>query len=81
MKSLLVILLGLYGSWHFIDLSSKNSMQNVIAPLFFVLFLIAFFIWLTMRTSSGSNGGSFDSGSGWDSSDFSDGGGDGGGGD
>jgi hypothetical protein len=79
MKSLIAILLGLYGSWDAIDLHSKSVLHNAIAPFVFILFLIAFTVWLALRL--GPSNGSADSGAGWDGGDFSDGGGDGGGGD
>lgn len=77
MRSLIVILLGLYGSWDAIDLNSKSVLHNAIAPLAFVLFLIGLAVWLALKLGPGSGG--YDSGSGWDGNDFSDGGGDSGG--
>ena len=41
MKSLMSILPGLYGSWHFTDLASDSSLQRVLAPLGGVIFFIA----------------------------------------
>ncbi len=82
MKALIVILLGLYGSWHLIDIHSRNILHNAVAPLMFFLFLVAFTIWLAMKLGPDKRGGSGDDGSGWSGGDFGDSGGfDGGGGD
>ena len=86
MKALIIILLGLFSSWHFIDLHSKSFLHSAIAPLLFFLFLVAFVVWIASKVSSDSRSGSSDSGSGWSSDDFGDSGGsdagsDGGGGD
>ena len=69
MKSFTIIGLGLYGSWHFMDLSSDNTFYAAICPILFALFLISAVIWLVTRgglsgrTSDrdigGSMGGSF----------------------
>ena len=33
MKSLITILLGLYGSWHFTDIASDSSLQRILATV------------------------------------------------
>jgi hypothetical protein len=75
MKSFIIICLGLYGSWHFIDLSSDNTFDAAICPILFALFLIAAVIWLVTRggfsvqtsdrgMGGGTDGGFFDGGDG-----------------
>ena len=69
MKSLIVILLGLYGSWHVTDLASDSSLQRVLAPLGVVIFFIALAIWLVLKAGFGAQAnrsGSFFSGDGGD---------------
>ena len=77
MKSLLIILSGLLSSWHYTDLSSESTLQNVLAPIGVVIFLISFCFWLVLKAGFGSktskNGGFFGGNGGF--------GGDGGGGD
>lgn len=79
MKSFIIIGLGLYGSWHFMDLSSEHTFYAAICPILFTLFLISALIWLVTiagfsgRSSDRDIGGSIGGG-------FFDGG-DGGGGD
>jgi len=53
MKSIIIIFIGLYGSWHFIDLSSDNSFYAVICPILFTLFLITAAILLVTRGGFG----------------------------
>ena len=74
MKSFIIISLGLYGSWHFMDLSSDHTFYAAICPILFTLFLIASVIWLVMKAGfggrtdnrdiGGSGGGFFDGGDG-----------------
>ena len=71
MKSFIIIGLGLYGSWHFMDLSSDNTFYAAVCPILFVLFLISAAIWLVTRGGfSGRTsdrdiaGGFFDGGDG-----------------
>ncbi len=94
MRTIIVMLFGLFVSWSFIDVHSKSVFSNAIAPLIFILLLVAFVFWLVLMY--GSNKVNNDSGAGWNDggpvsgdgffdtgSDSSggDGGGDGGGGD
>ena len=60
MKSLLIILIGLYASWHYTDLSSENSVYSVLAPLGIFVFLISLGFWLVVKAglSGRSDGGS-----------------------
>jgi len=59
LKSLIVILLVGFGSWHYMDLSSESGFHSVFAPIAFVISLIAVALWLvlvggvTERVSSG----------------------------
>ncbi|WP_444927211.1 hypothetical protein ACJJI4_04395 [Microbulbifer sp. TRSA002] len=79
MKSFIINLVGLVGSWYMIDLTSENSLNSVFAPLLFTAFLISSVLWFIVKfgiTQGSSIGGYFDSG---DSGGF--GGGDGGGSD
>jgi len=72
MKSLVIICLGLYGSWHFMDIESDNMFYAAICPILFFIFLISGMIWLVTRggvsgrTSDRSSGygGFFDGGDG-----------------
>ena len=69
MKSLITILLGLYGSWHFTDLASDSSLQKVLAPLGVVVFFIALAMWLVLKAGFGAQAqrsGGFFSGDGGD---------------
>ncbi|MFT6101390.1 MAG: hypothetical protein ACJAYF_003953 [Arenicella sp.] len=64
MKSLIVIILGLWGSWYYIEIGSVNLLQNVFAPLGVFIFLCALLIWLLTKfggfgTSSHSSGSIF----------------------
>ncbi len=61
MKSFLVILIGLFGSWHLIELSSDNLFSSVFAPILLFVFLISLAIWFVLKTKYGalSDDGSF----------------------
>ncbi|BBM03785.1 hypothetical protein [Microbulbifer sp. GL-2] len=79
MKSSIINLAGLVGSWYMIDLTSEKLLNSVFAPLVFTGFLIYSVLWFVVKfgvTQGSSAGGYFGSG---DSGGF--GGGDGGGGD
>ncbi|MDJ0834278.1 MAG: hypothetical protein QNJ69_12195 [Gammaproteobacteria bacterium] len=78
MKSLVLILTGMFLCWHYTDLASDGTLQGVLAPLGFIFFLVSLLIWLILRLPLGrgsSDSGYIDSGGGGDW-----GGGDGGGG-
>lgn len=69
MKSLIVILTGLYISWRFTDLESESLLLSGLAPFGVFVFLVAFCMWLVLkagfgaRTSSGDGaGGTFSEG-------------------
>lgn len=79
MKSLIINLFGLAGSWYMIDLTSENLVNSAFAPLVFTGFLISSVLWFIVKfgvTQGSSSGSYFSSG---DSGGF--GGGDGGSGD
>ncbi|USD23094.1 hypothetical protein MJO52_08155 [Microbulbifer variabilis] len=79
MKSFMVNLIGLVGSWYMVDLTSENSLNSIFSPLVFAAFLISSVLWFIVKfgvTQGSGIGGYFGSG---DSGGFS--GGDGGGGD
>ncbi|WP_444902869.1 hypothetical protein ACJJIU_13175 [Microbulbifer sp. CnH-101-E] len=79
MKSFMVNLIGLVGSWYMVDLTSENSLNSIFSPLVFAAFLISSVLWFIVKfgvTQGSGTGGYFGSG---DSGGFS--GGDGGGGD
>ncbi|MEM7403855.1 MAG: hypothetical protein AAF458_01120 [Pseudomonadota bacterium] len=48
MKSLIVIIALVAGSWYYIDLGSDSAFQSVVAPIIFVLALIWFTLWLVI---------------------------------
>lgn len=77
MKSWLIIAMGLFTSWHFIDLASDSFVQGTVWPISFSIFLIALLIKIATKIASGHNHqGNGDGGGGgfWGG----DGGGDGG---
>ena len=49
MKALVVILAGLYGAWHFTDLSSPDALNSVVAPFAVFIFLVALMLWLVLK--------------------------------
>jgi len=53
MKSLLIILIGLFVSWYYTDLSSKSSVYSLLAPLGVFVFLIALGFWLVAKAGCG----------------------------
>lgn len=53
MKSLLIIVIGLFASWHFTDLSSDSTLYSVLAPLGVFIFLISLGIWLVLKAGFG----------------------------
>ena len=61
MKSCLLNLVGLLGSWHFIELSSDSSLNSAVAPIVFTGFLISSVLWLIVKfgVNQRSNGGSY----------------------
>ena len=71
MKSLIIILIGIYFCWQYTDLSSENLLPGVLAPLGFTVFLISLLLWLVLHTPVGRSSGDVG---------FFGGGGDGGGG-
>jgi hypothetical protein len=54
MKSLIIILAGLWASWHFAELGSGNALTGVIAPLGVIGFLIALALWLVLKVGFGA---------------------------
>ncbi|WP_428036604.1 hypothetical protein [Amphritea sp.] len=69
MKSIIVILAGLWTSWRYTDLYSDQTLFNMIAPLGVFIFLISLLLWLLLMTPLGGRAGRAD-GYGSDSSDF-----------
>lgn len=65
MKSLIIIVLGLWGSWYFTDISSSNFLYNALAPFGVFIFLCALLVWLVTKaglggkTDSGGSAGGF----------------------
>ena len=53
MKSLLVILIGLFTSWRYTDLSSDSSLCSVLAPLGVFVFLVSLGAWLVLKAGFG----------------------------
>lgn len=56
MKSLLIIVLGLLGSWYAIDLGSQSSLKSVGAPIAFGVFLMAALVWLAAKFEGSGKG-------------------------
>ncbi|WP_444886400.1 hypothetical protein [Microbulbifer sp. JMSA008] len=64
MKSFIINLVGLVGSWYLIDLTSENTLNSVFAPLLFTVFLISSVLWFIVKfgiTQGSSTGGYFGS--------------------
>lgn len=78
MKSWLIILCGLGGSWYFIDLKAESALENLFAPLVFGLMLMLVLIKGIIDTWRPGGHGSGNGG--WSDSGGFGGGGDGGGG-
>ena len=69
MKSLMVILLGLFASWHFTELGTDDIFRAYISPIAFCILLMALAVWLVLKAGFGSrtdNSGSHYSGGGFD---------------
>ncbi len=61
MKSLIITILGLSGSWYITDLSSSNFIYSGLAPFGVFVFLCALLVWLLAKAGLG---GKTDSGGG-----------------
>ncbi len=48
MKSLLIIIIGITGSWYFTDIESDSTLSGVLAPIGVCIFLISLLIWVVM---------------------------------
>ena len=73
MKSLLIILIGLVGSWHYTDLSSENFLTNFVAPFFVFIFMVSIPLWFVIKAGFGgsaSSSGYYDTSSSFDSGDI-----------
>lgn len=61
MKTLAVILVGLYVSWRYTDVQSEQALHSVWAPLACMVFLLALVVWafgrLAVNAAGGSGGG------------------------
>lgn len=77
MKSLIVIALLIYGSWHFTELTSDSAWESVVAPIILFFSLMALGFWLVLVAGLS---GRADGYGGGDSSGFGGVFGDGGGG-
>ena len=49
MKSLIIIIIGLFFSFYFVDLSSANILFHGIAPIGVIIFIGALCVWFTLR--------------------------------
>lgn len=60
MKSLIIILIGLYASWHYTELTSESAIYSALAPFGVFVFLISLCFWLVLKGGCGdrSDGGS-----------------------
>jgi hypothetical protein len=54
MKSLIIIVIGLYVSWHYTDLESENIIFSGLAPFGVVIFLISLCLWLVLKAGFGA---------------------------
>lgn len=60
MKSLVIILLCLFVSWHYTDLASESVMKNMLAPVVVFIFLILMCLWLVLKAGFGDKADSGD---------------------
>jgi len=71
MKSFFVIIIGLFFSWHFMDITSDSVLSGKLAPIIFFIFLISLSIWIALKLHSRglgqSDGSSIHDGSGFGS--------------
>lgn len=54
MKSWLIILSGLFASWHFMDIRSESGFHSMLLPILFMLLLIAFALKIAFKLGSAS---------------------------
>lgn len=69
MKSIIVILAGLWTCWRYTNLYSDQTLFNMIAPLGVFIFLISLLLWLVLMTPLGGRDSRAD-GYSSDSNDF-----------
>lgn len=81
MKSLAIILVGLYLSWRYTNVQSEQSLYSVWAPLACMAFLLALVVWAFGRLAVNGAGGGCSGGSSSFDGGSDCGGSDGGGGD
>lgn len=62
MKSWLVIIVGLVGSWHYTDLASESVFHSAFCPIMVGLFLIALLVKIVALLGPASNSRIGDSG-------------------
>ncbi|WP_020413066.1 hypothetical protein [Microbulbifer variabilis] len=76
MKSFLINLIGLVGSWYLIDLASENPLNSTFAPFVFAAFLISSLLWFIVKFGVTQRSGFTGDFGGGDSDSFGGGGGD-----
>lgn len=75
MKSLIIILAGLYVAWRCTDVTSGNFLANTVCPVLVLSFLVALAVWLVMKADFGEKSGDIGGdGGGFGGSDGGDGG-------
>ncbi|HEY7885226.1 MAG TPA: hypothetical protein VIC08_09790 [Cellvibrionaceae bacterium] len=52
MKSLIIILIGLVGSWFLTDVRSDSGVFNLLMPVLCVMFAVALLIWLAFALAA-----------------------------
>lgn len=57
MKSLTIILVGLWLSWSYTNLSSSSALESVVCPVLVFVFLVSLAFWVVARFESGSGHG------------------------
>lgn len=70
MKSLFIIIIGVYFSWQYTDLASESTLNSVIAPIGLFVFIISLCLWLVLKAGFGSKTDSDGGYSGGDGGDF-----------
>ncbi len=60
MKVLIIILVGLFVSWHYTDLNSSSVLHSIVLPIVMFIFSVALLIWLISKAGLSGTGNSSD---------------------